>query len=105
MLPWVKTMAGVSGGTFGFICPGLKAGKPRTHDYTTPYIQKALKAAGLSDRITNHRLRASFANIQNKKGVPLPTIQKHMRHRRAEITKIYLETREQEMGDAINLVG
>ena len=105
MIPWFEKMAEVSGGTFGFICPGLKPGKPRTHDYTTPYIQRALKQAGLSVRITNHRLRASFANILNKKGVPLPTIQKLMRHRRIETTMIYIETREEEMRNAINLVG
>ena len=105
MIPWFEKMAEVSGGTFGFICPGLAEGKPRTHDYTTPYIRRALKAAGLSERITNHRLRASFANILNKKGVPLPTIQKLMRHRRIETTMIYIETREEEMRAAINLVG
>ena len=38
-------------------------------------------------------------------GVPLPTIQKLMRHRRIETTMIYIETREQEMRNAINLVG
>jgi len=59
---------------------------------------------GLSDRITNHRLCASFANILNKKGVPLPTIQKLMRHSRVETTMIYIETREDEMRNAINLV-
>ena len=63
-------MAEISGGTFGFICPGLIEGKPRTHDCTSPYIKRALKQAGISDRITNHRFRASFANILNKKGVP-----------------------------------
>ena len=103
MLPWFEKMKEVSG-SFGFICPGLVTGKPRTHDYTSPYIKRALKAAGLSDRITNHRLRASFANILNKKGVPLPTIQKLMRHRRIETTMIYIETREEEMRNAINLV-
>jgi len=59
MIPWFKKMAEISGGTFGFICPGLVEGKPRTHDYTSPYIKRALKQAGLSDRITNHRLRKS----------------------------------------------
>ena len=105
MLPWFRKMAEISGGTVGFVCPGLVEGKPRTHDYTSPYIQRALKKAELSDRITNHRLRASFANILNKKGVPLPTIQKLMRHRRIETTMIYIETREEEMRNAINLVG
>jgi integrase len=103
MIPWFGKMAALNG-TFGFICPGLKPGKPRTHGYTTPYIKRALKAAGLSDRITNHRLRASFANILNKKGVPLPTIQKLMRHSRVETTMIYIETREDEMRAAINLM-
>jgi len=103
MIPWFEKMAGANG-TFGFICPGLKPGQPRTHDYTTPYIKRALKTAGLSERITNHRLRASFANILNKKGVPLPTIQKLMRHSRVETTMIYIETREDEMRAAINLM-
>ena len=55
MIPWFEKMAALNG-TFGFICPGIKPGKPRTHTYTTRYIKRALKAAGLSDRITNHRL-------------------------------------------------
>lgn len=92
-------------GAFGFICPGLAEGKPRNRGYTTKYIQRALNAAGLSDRITYHRLRASIANILNKKGVPLSTIQKLMRHRRIETTMISIETREEEMRNAINLVG
>lgn len=105
MMPWFEKMTSVSGGVFGFICPGLKPGKPRTHDYTTKYIKRALEATELSSRITNHRLRASFANMLNKRGVPLPTIQKLMRHSRIETTMIYLEVREKEMRDAINLVG
>lgn len=64
-----------------------------------------MKELGLSPKLTDHRLRASFANILNKKGVPLPTIQKLMRHTRIETTMIYIETREEEMRSAINLVG
>jgi site-specific recombinase XerD len=56
-------------------------------------------------RITVLTTSSSFANILNKKGVPLPTIQKLMRHRCIETTMIYIETREEEMRNAINLVG
>ncbi len=61
--------------------------------------------AGLPEDITDHRLRASFANILNKRGVPLPTIQKLMRHSKVETTMIYIETREDETRQAINRVG
>jgi site-specific recombinase XerD len=60
---------------------------------------------GLPTNLTNHRLRASFANVLNKRGVPLPTIQKLMRHSKIETTMIYIETREEEKREAINLVG
>jgi site-specific recombinase XerD len=71
----------------------------------TRYIKRAAKALGLPSNLTDHRLRASFANILNAKGVPLPTIQKLMRHSKVETTMIYIETREEEMREAINLVG
>jgi integrase len=102
MLPWFDKMAQETG-TFGLICPG-KTGEPRAHDFTIRYIRRALKAVGLLEDITDHRLRASFANILNKKGVPLPTIQKLMRHSKIETTMIYIETHEDEMRSAINLM-
>ncbi len=105
MLVWFEKLKPEGGGTFGLICPGEKEGKPRGHDFTTRYIRRAAKAVGLPENITDHRLRASFANILNKRGVPLPTIQKLMRHSKVETTMIYIETREEEMREAINLVG
>lgn len=104
MLPWFEKLK-TGGGTFGLICPGEKEGKPRGHDFAIRYIRRAAKAVGLPKDITDHRLRASFANILNKRGVPLPTIQKLMRHSKVETTMIYIETREEEMREAINLVG
>jgi integrase/recombinase XerD len=103
MLPWFEKLA-QEGGTFGLICGG-KTGEPRGHDFTARYIKRAAKEVGLPENLTDHRLRASFANILNTKGVPLPTIQKLMRHSKVETTMIYIETREQEMRSAINLVG
>jgi integrase len=103
MLPWFEKLR-QDGGTFGLICPG-RGGKPRGNDYTAPFIKRAVIEAGLPEDITDHRLRASFANILNKRGVPLPTIQKLMRHSKVETTMIYIETREDEMRTAINLVG
>lgn len=105
MLPWFEKLKPEGGGTFGLICPGEKAGRPRGHDFAIRYIRRAAKAVGLPEGITDHRLRASFANILNKRGVPLPTIQKLMRHSKIETTMIYIETREDEMREAINLVG
>jgi integrase len=104
MLPWFEKLK-VEGGTFGLICPGEKEGKPRGHDFTARYIRRAAIQVGLPPNLTDHRLRASFANILNKRGVPLPTIQKLMRHSKVETTMIYIETREDEMRQAINLVG
>ena len=104
MLPWFEKLK-TEGGTFGLICPGEKEGKPRAHDFTARYIRAAAKSVGLPSNLTDHRLRASFANILNKRGVPLPTIQKLMRHSKVETTMIYIETREDEMRTAINLVG
>lgn len=104
MLPWFEKLK-PGGGTFGLICPGDREGKPRGHDFTVRYIRRAAIKVGLPENITDHRLRASFANILNKRGVPLPTIQKLMRHSKVETTMIYIETREEEMREAINLVG
>ncbi|GLH74764.1 hypothetical protein GETHLI_32660 [Geothrix limicola] len=105
MLDWFEKLKPQGGGTFGLICPGEKEGKPRGHDFTIRYIRRAAEAVGLPPDLTDHRLRASFANILNKRGVPLPTIQKLMRHSKVETTMIYIETREEEMREAINLVG
>jgi len=60
-----------------------------------PHTDPPLKVAVLSDRITNHRLRASFANFWNKKGVLLPTILEFMRHSRVETTASQAHTRPQ----------
>jgi site-specific recombinase XerD len=60
---------------------------------------------GLPEDITDHRLGASFAKILNKKGVPLPTIQKLIRPSKIETTMIYIETREDEMRATIKLLG
>lgn len=105
MLTWFERLKPKEGGTFGLICPGEKEGKPRGHDFTARYIRRAAQEVGLPPNLTDHRLRASFANILNKRGVPLPTIQKLMRHSKVETTMIYIETREDEMREAINLVG
>lgn len=103
MLPWFKRlMPGPN--PIGLICPG-RGGKPRCGHLATRYIKRAAKTLGLPPNLTDHRLRASFANILNAKGVPLPTIMKLMRHSKVETTMIYIETREEEMREAINLVG
>lgn len=88
----------------GYICPA-RTGRPHGDHYAARYIKRAAKAVGLPENLSDHRLRASFANILNAKGVPLPTIQKLMRHSKVETTMIYIETREEEMREAINLVG
>lgn len=59
----------------------------------------------MPSNLTDHRLLASFANILNAKGVSLPTIMKLMRHSKVKTTMIYIETREEEIREAINLVG
>ena len=64
-----------------------------------------LHRRGTCESQTDHRLRASFANILNKRSGTLPLIQKFMRHSKIETTMIYIETREDEMRTAINLVG
>jgi len=103
MLPWFEKLK-PGQNPIGYICPA-RGGKPHCGHLATRYIKRAAKALGLSPSLTDHRLRASFANILNAKGVPLPTIMKLMRHSKVETTMIYIETREEEMRVAINLVG
>lgn len=102
MQPWFERMA-KEHGTFGYICPN-KDGKPHCRQFINFYMHKATSELGLPGTLTSHRLRATFANILNKRGVPINTLQKLMRHSRVETTMVYLEVREDELREAINKI-
>jgi len=101
MVPWFEKMA-EKYGTFGYISPGRGKGKPHQGYYTNYWLSKLVAALEMSKKFTSHRLRATFANLLKQQNVPITTIQKLMRHSKVETTMIYIETREQEMRDAVN---
>jgi integrase/recombinase XerD len=55
-------------------------------------VQDAAKRAGLAQRVTPHRLRASVATLLLDAGMPIDQVQKFLRHKRLSTTQIYAET-------------
>jgi integrase/recombinase XerD len=54
--------------------------------------QDAAKRAGLAQRVTPHRLRASVATLLLDAGMPIDQVQKFLRHKHLSTTQIYAET-------------
>jgi integrase/recombinase XerD len=75
----------------------------RRKPYTTRYVQRlvheAAQRAGMTKRVTPHRLRASVATILLDAGMPLDQVQKFLRHKRITTTQIYAETSLQGMSE------
>jgi integrase len=55
-------------------------------------VQDAAKRAGLAQRVTPHRLRASVATLLLDTGMPIDQVQKFLRHKHLSTTQIYAET-------------
>src|SRR5713226_381428 len=55
-------------------------------------VQDAAQRAGLAQRVTPHRLRASVATLLLDAGMPIDQVQKFLRHKHLRTTQIYAET-------------
>ncbi|WP_243324335.1 tyrosine-type recombinase/integrase [Geothrix sp. SG200] len=66
-------------------------GKPHRPQFCKKVLQRVCKAMGFS-RITNHRLRATFATLHAEAGTPITAIQDMLGHKNVSTTMIYVET-------------
>ena len=64
--------------------------RPHASGYTRDVIVRAGVAVGLQG-LSPHRLRTTCATLMAKAGVPVPTIQKQLRHKRIETTMRYIQ--------------
>jgi integrase/recombinase XerD len=62
-------------------------------------VQDAAKRAGLAQRVTPHRLRASVATLLLDARMPIDQVQKFLRHKRLSTTQIYAETSLRNLGE------
>lgn len=74
-------------------------GQPHHRGFTRKAIHAACKAAGLP-LLSPHRLRATFATLLAQQGVPLPVVQRLMRHRNIRTTMAYIEVDQDQLDDA-----
>ena len=66
-------------------------GKPHRANYCRKVLTAASKELKVG-KLTQHRLRASFATLHAKAGTPLPEIQSMLGHKCITTTMIYIET-------------
>ena len=91
---------------------GRKVGylfESRRFDKFTPrmvqlVVKEAARAAGIEQRVTPHRLRASVATILLDAGMPLDHVQKFLRHKRIATTQIYAQTSLGNLGSSYQRV-
>jgi integrase/recombinase XerD len=62
-------------------------------------VQDAAQRAGLPQRVTPHRLRASVATLLVDAGMPIDQVQKFLRHKHLSTPQIYAETSLRSLGD------
>jgi integrase/recombinase XerD len=62
-------------------------------------VQDAAKRAGLAQRVTPHRLRASVATLLLDAGMPIDQVQKFLRHKHLSTTQLYAETSLRSLGE------
>jgi len=62
-------------------------------------VQEAAQRAGLAQRVTPHRLRASVATLLLDAGMPIDQVQKFLRHKHLSTTQIYAETSLRSLGE------
>lgn len=65
-------------------------GRPHTRQFTRKAIHFACREAGLP-LLSGHRLRSTFGTLHALEGVPLPVVQRLMRHRNIQTTMRYIE--------------
>jgi integrase/recombinase XerD len=79
-----------------FIFPTkVRTGKPVSRDRVRRMIKQAAKDAGLSERITPHVLRHTFATHMYERGVPADAISRMMGHDSIEETSLYIHVSEE----------
>lgn len=73
----------------GWIFPG-EDGKPHSRTFLLPYLAKISTKLGIQ-KLTQHRLRATFATLHAEAGTPVPEIQGMLGHKQVTTTMIYIE--------------
>src|SRR5262245_194864 len=62
-------------------------------------VHDAALRAGLAQRVTPHRLRASVATLLLDAGLPIDQVQKFLRHKHLSTTQLYAETSLRSLGE------
>lgn len=78
------------GGTLLCVIDGPTAGGYWAYSNLNRELKKVARAAGVTRRMSPHQLRHAWAAQQYQAGVPLRTIQLHLRHENIGITDTYL---------------
>jgi integrase/recombinase XerD len=74
-------------------------------NYLNKNIHDACSALGLSNKISSHTLRHSFASNLLAKGVSLVTIQKLLGHSNLKVTSLYLHQNLNDLSQAVEKLG
>ena len=69
------------------------------HGPSSSWSRDAAQRAGLAQRVTPHRLRASVATLLLDAGMPIDQVQKFLRHKHLSTTQIYAETSLKNLGE------
>ena len=64
-------------------------------------LQKLRRKVGMSDKITPHVLRHTFATEVVRQGGTLPTVKEILGHKYMTSTQVYTHTTKQEKRDAV----
>ncbi len=74
-------------------------------DYVSKKFKKAVRAAGLSDKIHFHTLRHSFASLIHQKGASLTVVKELLGHQDLKTTLIYSHLSNENLVNAVELIG
>ena len=73
-------------------------------DFVSKQFKKAVRQAGLNDRIHFHTLRHSFASNLVQAGSSLYIIKELLEHRDFQTTQIYSHLQRENLSQAVNLL-
>jgi site-specific recombinase XerD len=79
----------------------VRTGKPVSKDRVRRMIKQAAKDQGITDRITPHVLRHTFATHMYESGVPADAISRMMGHDSLEETSLYIHVSEKMKKEAL----